>query len=305
MFDWLQDAINRFTLLFPDNHFFSLGPNVNGLIALILVSIACGAVGSVVVGSRMAFFSDAMAHVAFAGVCLGFIIFEGLLSRPETEFWRWATPVMVIYGIITGLGIAAVRRQTGLASDTVIGVFFAGNIGLAAMLGSLISNRRFFSLEAFLFGNPSYAMAGDLVMLAVLAVMTLLALAAISNRLVLASVNQSLAISRRVPVHWYHAAFVVLLAVIVNVCLRSVGVLLINALLIVPAATAANVSNNLRQMFRRTVIICLFACVTGQVLSWELNIRFDLQVGVSGVIVLFSVFLFVLSMVVGPLIRKQ
>ena len=303
---WLHQAIDWFTTLFPQDSFFSWSFNVRAMLALILVSLCCGGVGSVVVGSRMAFFSDALAHCAFAGVSIGFIIFDNFLAgvRPAEEFWQWVTPIMVIFGILVGLGIALVRQQTELASDTVIGVFFASAIGLTALLRKLITNRSFFSLEEFLFGDPLYATAGDLVMLFFLVVLTFGLLGRISNSLILARFNTSLALSRRINVNVQNILFVVLLAIIVNMCLRSVGVLLINALLVVPAATAANVSSNMRQMFRRTVGLCLFACLLGQWLSWEMGIRYDLDFGVSGVIVLMAVVLFITSMIVGPFLRS-
>src|SRR4051794_14874059 len=135
--------------------------------ALVLVSLCCGSVGSLVVGSRMAFFSDALAHCAFAGVSIGYLLFEVLLVRirPEAqgEIWQAVTPVMVVFGMLVGFGIAYVRGQTGLASDTVIGVFFAGAIGLAAMLRQILNSRPLFNLEDFLFGNPTNVRSGDLI----------------------------------------------------------------------------------------------------------------------------------------------
>jgi zinc transport system permease protein len=99
--------------------------------------------------------------------------------------------------------------------------------------------------------------------------------------------------------------FVMLLALIVNLCLRAVGVLLINALLIVPAATAANVSRNLRQLFWVTIILCLVVSLTGLDISWELSARYKVDIGIPGAIVLLSVVLFVVSLFVGPLLKNR
>jgi zinc transport system permease protein len=305
--EWLEHVITECTGLFPDRTFFNLALNVRALIAIILVSICCGAVGSLVVGGRMAFFSDALAHCSFAGVSIGFLLFQGLVAphRPGANFWEWVTPLMAAFGLLIGLGIVAVRQRTGLASDTVIGVFFSAAIGLAALLRKLINKRAFFSLEDFLFGNPLTATADDLLVLAGLTVVTLLFLVWGYNHLLLGSFNTSLALSRRVPLRLANFLFVALLAVIVNLCLRSVGALLINALLIVPAATAMNVSRNMRQLFWRTVVTCFLVCVTGQWLSWEMGIRTGVEVGISGTIVLLCVVLFMTSMVVGPLYRGR
>ncbi len=304
---WLDQAINALTDLAPPGTFFSFAFNVRALLALLLVSLSCGAVGSLVVGSRMAFFSDALAHCAFAGVSVGFVICQVALSAfvNRDNFWQWVTPIMVAFGVLVGYGIAAVRLRTGLASDTVIGVFFAGAIGLAAMLRQLMRVRALFSLEDFLFGDPLLVTAPDLVSLAVLVVVTFVLLAWLYNYLLLANFNTSLALSRRVPVRLSNYLFVMLLALVVNLCLRCVGVLLINALLIVPAATAINLSRNLRQLFRWTLVLCLFVSLAGQGLSWSVQMHFrahgaEVRLGIPGTIILLSVLLFGLSMVLGP-----
>jgi zinc transport system permease protein len=308
---WLERAIAAFSGSFPDGSFWAAEWNVRALLALVLVSVSCGAVGSLVVGSRMAFFSDALAHCAFAGVSLGFLVFHFLLSGvvPAEHFWRWVTPIMVAFGGLVGLGIAWVRGRTGLASDTVIGVFFAGAIGLAAALRTIIrknpTTSRIFSLEDFLFGDPINVNEDLLVALAVLAVVTLVVLAFIYNFLLLSSFNPSLALSRRVPVRLANYLFVVLLALIVNMCLRCVGALLINALLIVPAAAAVNLSRNMRQLFWLTIALCLAVSLGGQALSWEVSARYDAPVGVPGTVVLLSVVVFFASMAVGPWLRNR
>src|SRR5262245_10126715 len=136
---WLDEALFALTRLAPDGSFFSYWFNLRAMLALVLVSLCCGAVGALIVSSRMAFFSDALAHSAYAGVTIGFVLFVTLLTgRAENEFWDWVTPVMLAFGVIVGFGIAWVRSRTGLASDTVIGVFFAFSIGMAATLSKIM-----------------------------------------------------------------------------------------------------------------------------------------------------------------------
>jgi zinc transport system permease protein len=307
---WLDRAIYHFMALMPEGSFFSNDFNIRALVALVLVSLTCGAVGSLVVGSRMAFFSDALAHCAFAGVSVGYVVCVLFLSstvKDVATFWEYVTPIMIAFGALVGYGIASVRLRTGLASDTVIGVFFSGAIGLAAMLRNLMHSRALFSLEDFLFGNPVLVGAPDLVHLALLTAGTFLVLAFLYNSLLLAGFNSSLALSRRVPVRLSNYLFVILLAVIVNLCLRCVGVLLINALLIVPAATAINLVRNLRQLFWWTIALCLFVSVCGQGLSWTVETTTNRQVrlGIPGTIILLSVLLFIGSLVLGPWLRRR
>ena len=300
---WLDQILNSFASNFSEGSFFNQVFNLRAMLALALVSLTCGAVGSMVVGSRMAFFSDALAHCAFAGVSLGYVIFELFIlgARPKEEYWEWVTPIMVVFGIAVGAGIAYVRGQTGLASDTVIGVFFAFSLGFAAMLKNIINDRSVFSLEDFLFGDPLFVSASEILYMAGLAVFTWVFLFFFYNRMVFSSFNSSLALSRRYPVTVLYYLFVILLALIVNLCLRYVGVLLINALLIVPAATAFNLGRNLREVFWLTVLLSVFVCLAGLGASWELQVRSGVKFGVSGTIVMLGVGLFFCSMIIGKL----
>ena len=303
--DWLERAVGWLVgLLHPaPDSFFYYQFNVFGLLAVILVSLICGAVGALVVGNRMAFFSDALAHSAFAGVSIAFLsaLFFNLLDRGD--FFDWATPIMVMFGVLVGLGIAYVQDRTTLASDTVIGVFFAGAMGFGAMLLQGISKLgRYFNPENFLFGSVLTVRSIDLEMLFLLALLTAGVLAVLHNQLLLTTFNPSLARSRRVRARLCSYLFIALLAVIINVCLRTVGVLLINALLIVPAATACNLCRNLRQMFWVTVGLSLAVGVSGHVLAHELRVRLSdgrqLTFGSGGTIIVLSVVLFFLSLAV-------
>jgi zinc transport system permease protein len=304
--DWLDNLLHLVTNNARDGSFFAYSYTLRALLALILVSLSCGAVGSLVVGGRMAFFSDALAHCAFASVSIGFVMFTTLMPRGGAdEFWNWVTPVMLSFGVLIGYSIASVRERTGLTSDTVIGVFFAGAIGLAAMLRKIMQNRQLFSLEDFLFGDPLLVRAEEIVWLAGLTIVVAGTLAFIYNHLLLEGVSHSLALSRSVPGRFASYVFVILLALVVNLCVRTVGVLLINALLIVPAATAANCCRNLRQLFWTTILLCLIASLGGLWLDWEAGIRYRLRLGIPGVIVLISVGLFVISTVAGPWLRDR
>lgn len=274
------------------------------MVGLIAVGIACGLVGCLVVGSRMAFFSDALAHCAFAGVSLGFLLFELIKLRmglADEQFWWWVTPLMVVFGAGVGMGVSFVRQRTSLGNDAVIGVFFAGSLGLAATLSQAISSRKIFSLEEFLFGDPLLIQSGQIILLTAVLAITALFMGLGFNGLVLGSFNTSLARSRAISIDWLQTGFIVLLAVVINVCLRVVGVLLINALLIVPAAIAMNLSSNLRQMFWITLATSVGLSVTGQIVSWEVQVRYDVPVGIAGTIVTLAVLAFTLTM---PLARR-
>lgn len=296
--EWLDHLITEFIHQFPEGNILHYGFMVNGLLGMVLVSLICGGVGSLVVGNRMAFFSDALAHTAFAGVGLALLL--GVLLDAPKEFYApdnySITVIMAGFGVLVGLSIAFVREKTGLASDTVIGVFFAGAIGFGSMLITALGQFGYFNVEKFLFGNPLGIKSLDLLVLFGLMVFTLVTLFFMSNALVFTSFNKSLARSRNIPVRLCDYLFIALLGLIVNLCLKTVGALLINALLVVPAATAANLSRNLRQMFWLTIGLTLFAGIVGLWLSFVLEPVTGLRLGASGCIVLLSVVLFFASM---------
>lgn len=277
---------------------------VYAFFAVALVSLVCGSVGSLVVGNRMAFFSDALSHCAFAGVSLGFLA-ALIVGASKDQFTSWVTTIMILFGALVGVAIAYVRETTTLASDTVIGVFFAGAIGFGAMLLKGLNTRAFFSPESFLFGDPITIQAQDLIQLGALAVVTAGFLVWQYNGLVFTSFNLSLARSRRVAVRLCNYLFIVLLALIVNLSVKTVGALLINALLIVPAATAGNLCRNMRQLFWGTVGLSLFVGVAGQWLSQIVTIPVGrdepIQFGAAGTIVVLSVLIFFVSMAISRL----
>jgi zinc transport system permease protein len=291
---WLHDLIDRVAIAMPADSWLSFSFNIRALIIIVLVTVICGAVGALVVSNRMSFFSDALAHCAFAGVGLGMLT-AIWLNNPAAE--PWLVPlVMVAFGVAVGIGIAFVREKTGLASDTVIGVFFAFAVGFGGMLMQPLQNRKAFNVEDFLFGSPLFAKESDLLLVFVLGGVLAYVLVHRYNQFVLASFNPSLARSRNVPLRWCNYLFIVLLALIVNLCLRAVGALLINALLVVPAATAANLSRNLRQMFWVSIALSLTAGVAGLWISNSAQIPVGhgdtLQLGPAGTVVVLSVLFF-------------
>lgn len=282
---------------------------LGALLAVVLVSAICGLVGALVVGNRMAFFSDAMAHCAFAGISLGLLIaLASGFTRSSPEL-QWLLPLLMsAFGALVGVGIVFVQERTGLANDTVIGVFFSGAIGFGAMILYGFRDKRMFDPERFLFGGPSLVTLMDLIILAILLALTGLLFLWKYNQLVLASFNPSLARTRRIPVILNNYVFVLLLALIVNFSISAVGVLLINGLLIVPAAAASNVSLNMRQMFRYTFGLSLLIGLLGLLVSWNFELRIGggppREFGVSGTITCIAVLAFALSMAV-PYLRRR
>src|SRR6266446_1091796 len=118
---WLDNLIVAFCKAFPADSFWSLTYQVRGFLAIFLVALVCGSVGSLIVSKRMAFFSDALAHCSFAGVAIGLVI-ALVLGVNNADFKNWIFLIMVLFGIVVGLLIAYVQEKSSLPSDTVIGV---------------------------------------------------------------------------------------------------------------------------------------------------------------------------------------
>lgn len=295
--DLAEWSMDRFGDLSPLSHHWL----VKGFLGAALASFICGVISSLVVSNRMAFFSDALAHCAFAGVALGLIFYlAGVLDSDSGIL-----VTTIVFGVVVGALIAYVREKTPLASDTVIGVFFAGAMGLGAVL--LKGVRRYgvggaFDPDNFLFGDIQTVAGRELIYLTLLTVVMVVFLYWLYNRLVFASFSPSLARSRNFPVRTGNYLFVILLALIVNICLKVVGVLLINALLVIPGATAAILARNLRQFFWFSIGFSLLAGLGGLTLAsiWTPLVNgkaFPLASG--GVIVVIGVALFFLAMLVS------
>ncbi len=307
--DWLESLIYgiRTLSIWPADSIFTHAHNVRGIMATLVVCFICGAMGSLVVGNRMAFFSDALAHCAFAGVGLGLLISLLLGTEDDQIVRQRITLIMVCFGIGVGLLIAFVRDQTNLASDTVIGVFFAGAMGLGALIMGAAQSRRLINIESFIFGDPVSAQSWGVVLLIALGIGTAIFLGIMYNWMVLASANPSLALSRQVPVRLCRYLFIVLLALMVNLSQQIIGTLLINGLLIVPAATAANLATNLRQMFWYSIGIAVLVGFAGYVLSWEIGASLferGIRVPVGGTIIVLSVLVFVASALLGRWLHR-
>lgn len=301
---WMEQFVNAIADAMGTQAFV-----VKGVIALLLVCTVCGMVGSLVVGNRMAFFSDAMAHCAFAGVALGALAVL-YIDGEKSPLAEWLIPlVMVLFGALVGAGMVYVREQTSLASDTVIGVFFAFAIGFGAMLFRILREKSVFNPEGFLFGNLVIIPESQLVYLLVLVFVVAGLFLWKYNDLVFASFNSSLARTRRISLRVNNYLFIVMLALVVNLSIQAVGALLINALLVVPAAAASNVARNMRQMFWLTVLFCVASGLLGYYLSVAVSVRIGggepVKFGPSGTIVVVCVGLFFLTAVWAGLRRRS
>jgi zinc transport system permease protein len=258
------------------------------LVGLVLLAPMCAAMGVQVVNFRMAFFSDAISHSAFAGVALG------LIMSTDVRFAMMGLALMV------GLGITAVGRRSSLSTDTVIGVFFSAMVafGLAVVSRDRLVAR---DMQRFLYGDILTIGEGEILWLASLFVALMTFQAIGYNRLLYAGLNASLAEAHRVRVHLYQFLFAGLLSLVVIFAVWAVGVFLVTALLIVPAATARNFARSAGSMFWWAILVGLTSAVAGLLLSAQPWAR----TATGATVVLVSVAWFAVSALVAFLRRER
>ena len=251
----------------------------NAFLAILLLTPLLGLLGTMAVNHQMAFFSDALGHSALTGIGLGIIL--GL---------RNDLVAMLIFGIIWAILICVIKQSGSASADTVISVFSSTSV--AAGLLILARGGKFAKYSALLIGDILAVTPGDLLWLLLALVCTLVFWALLYNALLLTSVDGFLARSRGIRTRLVECAFVVMVAVAVMLSIRWVGVMLINALLILPAAAGRNIARSARQHAVWSVVLALFSGIAGLTLSYYL----DTSAGAS--IVLVSALCYAVSLAV-------
>ena len=230
----------------------------NALLAMVLITPLFGMLGTMAVDNKMAFFSDALGHSALTGIAIGVVL-----------GWENQMAAMLLFGILWAILITFVKHNSKMSADTIISVFSSTSIALGLVI--LSRGGAFAKYSSVLVGDVLSVTQGDLLAL----LLTLLAAAAIwltlYNPLMITSVNSPLARSRGIRSRLTEYGFTILVAVAVMVSIRWVGVMLINSLLILPAAASRNVARNAAAYLRLSVLIALVCGVAGLVLSYYLN----------------------------------
>lgn len=230
----------------------------NAFLAVLLLTPLLGLLGTMAVNHQMAFFSDALGHSAITGIGLGILLglHNDLLA-------------MLIFGVIWAVLICLIRQSGSASADTVISVFSSTSI--AAGLLILARGGKFAKYSSLLIGDILAVTPNDLLSLAIALPLGILCWALMYNALLLTSVSPSLARSRGIPTRLTECAFVVLVAVAVMLAIRWVGVMLINALLILPAASARNMVSNSRRHALFSVLIALVSGIAGLLAAFALD----------------------------------
>ena len=228
----------------------------NALLAILLMAPLFGLMSTMVVTGKMSFFSDALGHSAFTGIAIGALC--GIAAP------TWAA---VLFSVVFALLFSFVRSRSTQAADTIIGVFSSAAVALGIFLTTL-NGGSFTKYNTYLIGDilsvtPAQIAALGLVLIAVVIFWVLF-----SNRLTLATVHPQLASSRGIPTALLQTIFTTAIAVVVTLTLSSVGLLILNSLLVLPGAAARNVAKNMRQYHGCSVLFALVAGILGLVISY-------------------------------------
>ncbi len=227
------------------------------LLTVTLLSIIFGLLGSLIIDKRMAFFADAYGHSTFTGLAIG-----ALLGISPTLS-------MLIFTIFFALGINYIKSKNILSSDTIIGVFasFASALGLC-----LLSREGGFSkYSSFLVGDILTIQPSNILSILLCLIVVIAVWLSCFNKFLALSCNRSIAQSKGIKYYFYENIFTVLVACVVVLSIKIVGILLISALIILPAASSKNIARNIREAHLFSVLIALLSGLIGLILSFYLK----------------------------------
>ena len=259
---------------------------INALLCALLIGPLLGVLGSMVMIKRMAFFSQSVGNAAMTGVAIGVLIGESYTS-----------PYFSIFGfcLLFALTLKYAQHRTTLPNDTLIGVFLSISLALGASLLLFVSAKiNTHVMESVLFGSILAVDHTDMnVLLGVTAICALVGLP-LYNGILLSSLNPSLAHARGLPVRMLEYVFVALITLVTVACLKIIGAVLVEALLLIPAAAARNVSRSLGGLAARAIAIATFSCIVGVLLPMQ----FHIPVPTGGAIVLVAALVFAITTVI-------
>lgn len=254
----------------------------NALLAILLITPIFAILGTMIVNNKMAFFSDALGHSALTGIAIGMLL--GISNINIS---------MIIFAVVFALLLNFIKNKTTYGADTIISVF--SSIAIALGLAILAQTGSFNKYSSYLVGDILSITPSEILYLFIAFIAVMLFWYFMFNKLNVISINKTLAKSRGVNTKLIDNIFVILIAVIVMISIRWIGILLINSLLILPAAASRNVAKNMRSYHLLSVIFSLFSGITGLILSYYWNIP------TGPMIVIISGIIYFITFAVGKL----
>lgn len=259
---------------------------IKGLIIAVILGLLCGLLSIFVVMKRLSYIGDTLSHTTFVGIALGTLLSTNV------------TITNIILVCVVAVGITYLINNSELPSDTIIGLFFAMSAGLGILMIGMMKGYRA-DLFAYLFGDILAITTTDIIIMSILCVVVFGVIFAFHKQLLQIIINKDMAVVSGINVNLYEYIFIITLAIVISISIKLVGIILIVAMLLIPAAAARNISSSLTQLALYSVIIAVISCITGLIASFYLNT----SSGAS--IILVSVILFWVTYTANKLFRHN
>jgi zinc transport system permease protein len=227
----------------------------NALLIVLLITPLFAVLGTMVVSNRMVFFTEVLGHSALTGIAIGVIL-----------GFREPTVSMMVLAVILAIAVTSLKDLTKSSMDTVLGVIFAFIVALGIVI--LSKQGGFSKYTRYLIGDVLAVTTQEITLLMVIFGAVLVYWYVVANSLILTSVNESLARSRMIKTFFVELSFSVLLALVVMVSIRLVGILIITSLLVLPAAASRNFTRSISAYTAWAIIISIFSGIAGLIVSY-------------------------------------
>lgn len=257
---------------------------VNAFLLILIISPLFGLLSTMVVNNKLAYFSDALGHSAYLGIGIGLLC--GMTNSS-------IIPIM-LFAIIFSILLVIIKQKFNESPDTVIGIISSISIALGIIVLSNFGGMQSFS--QLLVGDLLLVDKQQLLPLAIIAFVVAILFIIIYKKLILISVDMSVAKSKHINPMFYEIILTVIIAITVAISINVIGVLLISALFVLPGAISKLLSNNVKQYLINSVIVSVVCSITGLIISYY----FEIPTGAS--IILINGIVYMLAMM---LVKKE
>ena len=249
----------------------------NAFLAILFVSPIFAVLGTMIVNNKMAFFSDALGHSALTGIAIGAIL--GISNMNIS---------MILFAIIFAILLNLVKNKASYGADTIISVF--SSIAIALGLAILAQSGSFNKYSSYLVGDILSISKSEIIYLFLAFILVFIFWSKLFNKLNAVSINSSLARTKGINVKLIDNIFAITIAIMVMISIRWVGILLINSMMILPAASSRNIAKNMRSYHAFSIIFALFSGIVGLIISYYTNIPTGPMIVILSGIIYFITF---------------
>lgn len=265
---------------------------INSLLSALFIGPILGGLGTMVVTKRMAFFSESIGHAALTGIALGVILGE-----------PYESPYIMLftYCIVFALLINFTRNRTLMSSDTLIGIFLSISIAIGGTLIIYVSSKvNSHMLESVLFGSILTVSDRDIAVLFFSTILLSIIVIPNFNKMLLSSFNTNIAVVKGVKVKLLEYLFILLITLVTVSSIKIIGASLVEALFLIPAASAKNLSKSIRSFFTYSIVFALISCILGILLP----LYFDITIPSGGSIILVAAVIFFITVIIKNIKRS-